>query len=222
MNKRNYTIASILICCLLVSLLAYMKHKHSLLYQEYLDDNIGKPASELLVRAEHYAKHKGRALDLGAGAGNEVAYLLEKGWQVTAVDAQPRALKILETRKDFKNRHLLTLHQLPLEKLAHVHWGQYELVMAHYALSFTGPQMAMLLKHTLSLVQPGGIVSLRVFGPELVWAHAPKHRTVDAETLRLWLSDMEILEFSETKSPSVKNGVSALTHSLNIIARKPS
>src|SRR4030088_1777253 len=44
-----------------------------------------------LVRAAGMFERPGEALDVGAGAGRDAAYLLSQGWRVTAVDASPSA-----------------------------------------------------------------------------------------------------------------------------------
>jgi tellurite methyltransferase len=50
----------------------------------------GRPAWPLVIEAAAPAPGK-RALDLGAGAGRDSRFLLEQGFQVTAVDASPGA-----------------------------------------------------------------------------------------------------------------------------------
>lgn len=43
---------------------------------------------------------KGRAIDLGSGMGNKAVYMAAHGWDVTAVEAVPRALREAKRRAD--------------------------------------------------------------------------------------------------------------------------
>jgi len=65
---------------------------------------------------------KGRALDLGAGMGAKAVYMAEHGWDVTAVEAVPRALREAERRAkaagvkvDFRRGDVTRLGDLGLE-----------------------------------------------------------------------------------------------------------
>src|SRR5476649_945659 len=51
-------------------------------------DRFGTPAAGAL------------AVDLGCGDGRDIVELLRRGWRVVAVDAEPAALKQLQTRPD--------------------------------------------------------------------------------------------------------------------------
>src|SRR5579863_6819789 len=88
------------------------------------------PPWPLLMRAAALAPKHGRALDLGAGAGRDTRYLLEQGFDVTAVDAEPGAVVLLAA--------------LPSERLHVVRstfedfaFATYDLISAQFALPFT-------------------------------------------------------------------------------------
>src|SRR3974377_937586 len=87
------------------------------------------PPWPLLVRAAALAPKGSRALDLGAGAGRDTRYLLEQGFQVTAVDADPGAVALLSA--------------LPHERLRVVQssfegfpFATYDLISAQFTLPF--------------------------------------------------------------------------------------
>lgn len=65
---------------------------------------------------------KGRALDLGSGMGAKAVYMAEHGWDVTGVEAVPRALREAERRAkaagvkvDFRRGDVTRLGELQLE-----------------------------------------------------------------------------------------------------------
>jgi SAM-dependent methyltransferase len=60
------------------------------------EDLDATPSPLVVATASHLAP--GRALDLACGAGRNVLWLAERGWEVTAVDGAPAAIEILRTR----------------------------------------------------------------------------------------------------------------------------
>src|SRR5215831_8680094 len=83
----------------------------------------GSPPWPLLQRAVEALGRKGDALDLGAGAGRDTVYLLEQGFQVTAVDRERSAIAILET---FPQDRL----KLVQSAFADFHFGTYDIINA--------------------------------------------------------------------------------------------
>lgn len=67
--------------------------------QRYRDspDTAGAEPEPVVVETAG-ALPPGRALDLACGAGRNALWLAERGWQVTAVDAAPEAIRILQER----------------------------------------------------------------------------------------------------------------------------
>ena len=57
----------------------------------------------------------GKALDLACGTGRNAVWLAERGWQVTAVDASPAAIELLQKRANRSNVSVET-HVADLEK----------------------------------------------------------------------------------------------------------
>jgi len=72
---------------------------------------------------------KGRALDLGAGAGRDTRYLLQQGFHVTAVDNDPQAVAMLRSFPEEK----LQVVQAAFEDVA---FETYDLINAQFALPF--------------------------------------------------------------------------------------
>ena len=71
--------------------------------------------------------NKGKALDLGCGAGNDSRFLKERGFEVTSVDSN-------ETVRDF-------VPEVMISSFEDFHFGDgYSLINAQYALPFCNPQ----------------------------------------------------------------------------------
>src|SRR4029077_7487464 len=64
-------------------------------WRKFMAATIGQPPWPELVRAADLFATPGEALDVGAGAGRDTAYLLSRGWRVTAIDSSPSAAEAL-------------------------------------------------------------------------------------------------------------------------------
>lgn len=78
-------------------------------WDKYYKNKIGQPPRQLIVDALNLFQKPGKAIDLGCGVGNEVALLLNNGWEVSAVDGQCKAIQIIKERADIKDTEKLVL-----------------------------------------------------------------------------------------------------------------
>ncbi|WP_395633454.1 class I SAM-dependent methyltransferase [Flavobacterium sp.] len=62
---------------------------------------------------------KGKTLDVGCGAGSHSLYLQQKGFDITAIDISPNAIKACQLRgvKDARVQHLLELENEPFDTI---------------------------------------------------------------------------------------------------------
>lgn len=176
------------------------------------------PPWPLLLRAAGLAPGKGRALDLGAGAGRDTRYLLEQGFEVTAVDADPRSVALLSALPQAR----LRVVQSSFEDFT---LATYDLISAQFALPFIPREhfadVFARLKAALAL---GGVFAGQFFGVRDQWNTPDRAMTfltrVEAEAL---LSDLETIEFSEEDTDGhVADGSPKRWHVFHILARKPS
>eukprot|EP00041_Stephanoeca_diplocostata_P003552 m.35669 g.35669 ORF g.35669 m.35669 type:complete len:209 (+) comp14425_c0_seq1:101-727(+) len=70
------------------------------IYKEY-GDTESQPDEEMIKIVSPWTP--GKALDLGAGEGQNAFWLAEKGWKVVAVDYAPSACKLIEERGKSKD-----------------------------------------------------------------------------------------------------------------------
>jgi len=64
--------------------------------RDWYEATYHRPPTPLVVAAVECLGRSGRAVEIGAGAGPDTRYLLQRGFQVTAVDADPAAQAFLE------------------------------------------------------------------------------------------------------------------------------
>ncbi len=108
-------------------------------------------ANRFLKALKRYAPKKGRALDIGCGAGYTLAALREMGFEAEGVDARPEAVKLAEDRGFKVKLGRFETDMFPDER--------YDLVVARSVLEHTIDPLT-LLSTMVNLLKPGGILAL--------------------------------------------------------------
>jgi len=192
----------------------------------YYQEKLYQAPRPLLVKALSLIKISATktkmVLDLGAGAGNDTAYLLQNGWQVWAEDAEAEAIKVIAERTDlasYKN-NLTLLHKSFVE----IPWAQlpkFDLIYASYALPFAHHKdFFKIWQQIVNDLPVGGLFVGSFFGPDhqaFNWWTKRKMTLVSKAQLQEMLQDfkIELLEESHEKDD---RGI--FDHSFNVIARK--
>lgn len=139
MNKNMIKIGIfiIMICVIGIASRKYFFKNWAPYYQEKLY----KEPRPLLIQALQFCSENDslekQALDLGAGSGNDTAFLLKNGWTVYANDKETESVQIISSRKDIepyqKQLHLIhaSFTDLPWNSLP-----SFDLIYAGYALPF--------------------------------------------------------------------------------------
>ncbi len=78
-------------------------------WDKYYNNKIGQPPRQLIINALNLFQKPGKAIDLGCGVGNEAVLLLNKGWEVWAIDGQCKAIQMIKERADIKDTEKLVL-----------------------------------------------------------------------------------------------------------------
>jgi SAM-dependent methyltransferase len=178
------------------------------------------PPWPLLMRAAALAPREGRALDLGAGAGRDTRHLLDQGFQVTAVDADPRAVALLSALPSDR----LRVVQSVFEDFAFATYGPYDLISAQFALPFIPRgRFTDVFARLKAALAPGGVFAGQFFGVHDQWNTPDRAMTflTRAETETL-LSDLETSELTEEDAGGqVADGSPKHWHIFHILARRP-
>jgi tellurite methyltransferase len=173
----------------------------------------------LLVRATSLAVKNGRALDLGAGAGRDTRYLLRQGFDVTAVDADPRAVALLST---LPRAHLRVV-QSTFDNFD-FDFASYDLISSQFALPFMSrDRFDEVLSQLKAALAPGGIFAGQFFGIHDQWNTPDSNMTfLTRAEAEAYLSDLETIEFSEEDADGhVADGSPKHWHVFHILARRP-
>jgi cyclopropane fatty-acyl-phospholipid synthase-like methyltransferase len=138
----------------------------------------------------------GKAYDLGCGPGNDAAYLAKNGWDVTAVDIAPSAIKLaketarkagVEGKIKFLLSDVLALEGAEDAPLVHDRgcfhtlpskfWGDYRRTVA-------------------GLLREGGILALKVFSFKMPAGFGP-YRFTPEEIQKVFGKDFELMDVKE-------------------------
>jgi len=134
------------------------------LWQRFLAATRGQPPWGRLIKAASLFDSPGEALDVGAGAGRDSAYLLEHGWRVTAVDSSPAAVKLL--RGLAPDDRLTVVHSTAQD----FEPKTYDLVNAQFSLPFVPPaHFEATVARLQQSVRRGGVMAVTFFGPRDEW-----------------------------------------------------
>lgn len=183
----------------------------------------GRAPSALLSRALDLgvpAATPPLALDLGCGSGIETCLLLERGWQVLAIDQEAMAIERLRTRVGplaagrlrTLQQHFETLDELPPAQLIH----------AGLAWPFCHPEwFARFWQLQVEALQPGALLVGQLFGERDQWSTDPD-RTFHSRSAALELcAGLEIEHFAESEGLGKSLRGPKYNHRFDLILRKP-
>jgi SAM-dependent methyltransferase len=187
-------------------------------WEKFVAATRDEPPWPRLVRAAEMFESVGDALDVGAGAGRDTAFLLDHGWRVTAIDSSPSALKALERFA----HHNLRVVSTQVEAFVP---SAYDLVNAQNSLPFIGPeQFAMTVQRLRDSVRPNGVLAATFFGKRDEWNVAGTNLTFStrAEIEELF-HDWDVIELTEVEEDGrVATGAPKHWHLYHLIARRAS
>ena len=211
--------------------------------KNYVDQTKGIPLRDNFTTAlqifsnefgQKKVKHRLTAADLGAGAGNETMYLLEKGWDVIAVDIDPYSIETIRERyKELINNTetgskekpgSLDARLIPMQRME-LKPDSLDLVNASLSLPFIPrAEMKGVWIKIVKALRDGGVFTGNFFGPEHAWRNNPNLSFYSLEEIKnefLKDSNLEIKDiFEEKKATRVAVGGTVLFHTITVIVQK--
>jgi len=184
---------------------------------EYYNAMLSRPLHPHYENLDPHLPAGGDALDLGCGVGQGVVHLLEKGFNVTAVDVEQPALDFLKQRVPIDAK--CTLIQSSFQDF--VPPSTYDVVVAHFSLFFLNPEEFKVFWPTVvNAVKPGGILSTQLLGTQDTWVARGYNVHTREQVLEL-LQPLEILFLDEVeKDGQTAVGTEKHWHLFHIVARK--
>jgi tellurite methyltransferase len=189
-------------------------------WAEYYQKVAHRPPRTLLLQAAERYATPGLAIDLGCGGGIETQALLQRGWQVIAVDQEPAAIDYVTAHFLPRAEERLTTHCATFTDLA---LPKADLIWAGLSLPFCPPgQFPVLWEHIRSTLRPGGRFAGDLFGTNHAWRQNPALTFLSREQVLAYLHtfEIELLAECEEERPTTFQGMQHW-HGFDIIARKP-
>jgi SAM-dependent methyltransferase len=129
----------------------------------YYGDEPGPVARRAVRYHRPYLPRGGTALDAGCGEGQDLAFLAERGYQVTGIDftadGAAKAQRLLRDRGLTGEVMHQDLRELDRSR-------QYDLVLAVNSVQFMGGDAPECLDALQRVVAPGGVIGISLFGCE--------------------------------------------------------
>lgn len=166
--------------------------------------------------AKHLPDEPGHALELGCGTGQGCEFFVARGWRVTAIDIDPRAIEA--TRERVGDSAAVVLIQ---GDIVEVPFAASEAVAAGFVLFFLNPeQFAATWRRMGEALQQGGVLLVQFLGPNDDWASRGglSHDRAEVEDLS---AGYEVLHHEEVeRDGKTAWGESKHWHVHHVIARK--
>ena len=186
-------------------------------WRTFVEDTKGQPPWPRLVRAADMFDQPGDALDVGAGAGRDTAYLLLRGWRVTAVDSSPSAAAALRRLPGRRNLHVVVSAIQDFEPAA------YDLVNAQFSLPFIPPaHFDATVERLRESVRPAGMMAATFFGASDEWnvPGTEQNFSSRADVERMF-NGWETIELTEVEEDGhTADGTPKHWHVFHVIARR--
>jgi SAM-dependent methyltransferase len=194
-------------------------------WSAYYQAVAGRPPRGTLLKAlelfelEKSTKSPRFAVDLGCGDGRDTVELLERGWQVLAIDGNEEAIAKLYDRKDIDSTWLET-QVMRFECLTLP--NSIDLINSSFALPFCRPDDFPNLWHKIiASLRSGGRFCGQLFGDRDTWAtaypnmtHYPKDKVMEL------LQSFKVEYFEEEHHGETAIGEQKYWHIFHIVASK--
>ncbi|KAB0550471.1 class I SAM-dependent methyltransferase [Pseudomonas argentinensis] len=163
--------------------------------RRFYENTQGAPAMPtLLLALQHWHGAPAAALDLGCGAGRDTLELLRRGWQVTAIDAEPLAFEYLNSLVPRDHQARLQTRCMAFQS---TELTPAELINASFSLPFCPPgEFPALWQRIEQALKPCGVFAGHFFGERDSWAEDGLSIHTRSEVERLF-QDWQIIDLQE-------------------------
>lgn len=213
--------------CFSSTLIDYLNQKtERLSWEEYyhITLNMTEPRKTLIVAYQNFQqenKIRGKAADLGAGTGRDTLFLLQKEWQVLALDIEQTSLDIILNRVDNHFRRRLEVVAASFSDMRLP--NGLDLINASFSLPYCAPQdFSQCWEKIVNSLAVGGRFCGQFFGENDEWASDGDltiHSYSDLLQLFHEKFSIEYLEIQDGLTPTV-DGKNKHWHVYHVVAKK--
>jgi tellurite methyltransferase len=183
----------------------------------YRENDDREPRPMLLDVLAGYDR-SGRAIDLGCGAGIDTVAMLERGWEVLAIDAEPEAIERLRSRTPADVRTLLRTRLAPMEE---ADLPAVDLVWAGFSLFFCDPdRFPQVWSRIASALGTGGRMAGQLLGNRDSWAGGERISSFDREAARGLFDGWTLERFEEDENDGEACSGPKHWHVFHVVARR--
>lgn len=162
---------------------------------------------------------RGQAVEIGFGDGTETLALLNRGWNVLAIDPTPDAAGGLLARVPPEDLDRLEVRTAGGEAEP---LPPFDLLYAGYALSFIRPERFRAFWSSVrDRVRPDGFLVVNIFGVRDSWAGDPEMTFVDRPMLDQLIDGLDVIEVREEDADGPAFSGPKHWHLFDVIARRP-
>jgi SAM-dependent methyltransferase len=167
-------------------------------WTDYYEDQGEREPRELLLGVLASFPAPGDAVDLGCGQGIDTVAMLDLGWRVLAIDAEPEGIRRLDARLTPERAERCTVR---LAKMEDVELPEVDLVHAAWSLFFCPPErFTEVWAKVRGAVRPGGRFAGEILGERDTWATDPDFSAFAEPAARRLFDGLEIERFEEEEN----------------------
>jgi len=195
-------------------------------WDRYYKNKLNQPPHQVIEEALSLFNTPGKAIDIGCGVGNETILMLNSGWQVWAIDREPKAISIVKDRKGVRDSTKLVSAVANFEEDAT--WDalpSVDFISASYALPFCNRlSFDKVWVHVKQKLNSGGRFAGHFFGLNYrgFTENEMKQMTfLSKEEILYLFQDFDVEYFQEVEDES-KSGTGKAIHShiFKVIVKK--
>lgn len=191
-------------------------------WDEYFQNtlNASKPEYTLFLAQQYFEKEgkaAGLAVDLGTGTGRDALFLLNHGWSVLAIDAEPLAIEILLSRAEGDLEVMISpFSEMTLPE-------NIDLINASLSLPFCSPEdFPACWQKIQDHLAIGGRFAGQLFGDKDDWAADPSRTFLTQEQMLQLFKDNFVLEYLQIEEGLLPTAAGPMKrwHIYHVVAKK--
>ena len=184
----------------------------------YYRANDGREPRPMLLEVLARYDRPGQAVDLGCGAGIDTVAMLERGWDVLAIDAEAEAIERLRARAPADAATRLRTRLAPMEE---VDLPEADLVWASFSLFFCDPdRFPRVWGRIASALGSDGRMAGQLLGDRDTWADGEGISSFDRDAALALFDGWSLERFEEDENDGEACSGPKHWHVFHVVARR--